>query len=108
MADSETPPEGGTNRGALDVSAEDVGRISPEGRPAYPGMGVRRMWAVFLVVGAAIIMASLGFAYFINPFAGLAAATVGGFMVMVNPALWAAIFRAKERERVASGDAPRN
>ena len=79
--------------------AEQITRVSPEGRPASPRVGYRT--TIALVAGVVIV--ALGVTgvvgYFVSPWPALAMLVVGGLCLTVfNPVVWAAAFRAKDNE----------
>lgn len=95
------------NNAADENVRKAVSEVSPEGRPAEGFMGKR---AIFLLIGmaaAAVVLGALligvvGMKWGIA--AAVALALVG--FVLVNPSIWAAVNRGKERDELASGSTP--
>ncbi len=82
------------------ADAETVTKVSPEGRPADPGLrgcGTAVILAAFaglMVVGGIVVAVAWSLP------AGVATALLGLFLFLVNPAVWASVARAKQREDV--------
>lgn len=80
--------------------AEEIEKVSPEGTPAHPEVGPRRIGLFYLslvfigLIAGAIIGAMFG------PRVGVGFAIVILVLLFINPETWAAFHRARERKRV--------
>ncbi len=98
------PTAGGdhvVNQDPPEVQADMIEAVSPEGRPADPTLRAGGMlkWLMVSVVLVAIAAVAVGF--WQGPGAGIAVFVIGcGIGIVVNPEVWAAFFRARERTRV--------
>lgn len=77
--------------------ADEIERISPEGRPADPGMGPRRMGLFLSLLVGLILLIGVVTAIFGSVIMGFAFVVLGIAWMLVNPAVWASLARARER-----------
>ncbi len=86
--------------------ATKIEAVSPEGRPADPEMGPKRI-GMFLgaMVGVMVLIGVLVSILGSRPL-GAAIAIFGIMLLAVHPTVWAAILRAKERKDVNKEQAP--
>ena len=77
--------------------ADEIAKASPEGRPAYPGLGPKGIWAMLAGAALLIVVAGLIVAIVENRSLGLTATVIGLVLFVANPVFWASILRAKER-----------
>ena len=81
-----------------DPARERVAKTSPEGIPAAPNLGATTVRRTILTLAIIALIVSLAIAVFVNRWVGLALGAFGIGLLLVNPALWSAVLRAKERE----------
>lgn len=86
--------------------AARISEISPEGRPADPAMGPRRIG--LLLAGAASLFLIVGVVMALSTTVavGVAMGAFGLVLFALNPEVWAAIARAQEREEVNEHQGP--
>jgi hypothetical protein len=82
-----------------DERARRIAETSPEGIPADPGTDHRTLSRLMLAAVVLLLTVALAVAVFADRWIGLAVGVLGLFLLIVNPALWAAILRVKEREQ---------
>lgn len=83
-----------------DERARRIAEASPEGIPADPDTDHRTLSRLMVAAVVLLLTVALGLAVFADRWIGLAVGVLGLFLLIVNPALWAAILRVKEREQV--------
>ena len=79
--------------------AEQIAKVSPEGRPAYPSLRGRHFAGIFgIVIAAAALMGGIVAFMLGAPSTALGAILLGSAVLLVaNPVTWAAAARAAER-----------
>lgn len=101
---SNEPPRGGVRphpgrKATFRELAEEIEFLSSEGRPAHPEHGARHIGAAIAVFGAVVILSAILIGTMFDRVAGLGLVIIGMLMIAVNPAVWAGVLRARERER---------
>ncbi len=86
--------------GSREAAAQDVQRVSPEGRPADPKAGPARIRSERLVAAAIVVVAVAASAIWVGWIAAVVALVVGGIALTFNPVMAAAGQRAKDRVEV--------
>jgi len=76
---------------------DEIERTSAEGRPAHPEMGPGRIGALLALIALMILIAGVIVGLTVRPMAGVLITGLGVLVLVVNPEVWAAIFRARER-----------
>ena len=80
--------------------AEEIQRVSPEGPPAHPEAGPRTIIKLIVGIALLIILAGILTAVFSgHVILGVVTAAVGLALLVLNPQIWANVFRAEERNR---------
>lgn len=79
--------------------ADEITRISVDGRPAHPEIGPRRIRRLMVSLVGAILILGVLVALIVGRPIGLGMAAFGVLFLIANPELWATVFRAKERRR---------
>lgn len=80
-----------------EVLADEIEEISPEGRPADPELGPRRMSLFLSLLVGLILLIGVVTAIFGSVIMGFAFVVLGITWMLVNPAVWASVSRARER-----------
>lgn len=75
----------------------EIERISPEGKPAHPEMGPRRLGFLLVGLAALILLVGVAVAILVDVTGGIVVAALGLALFLVSPGFWATIFRARER-----------
>lgn len=81
-----------------DEKARRIAEQSPEGIPADPDTNQQTIGRLLFVAVVLILAVALAVAVFGNRWLGLGVGVLALFLLLVNPVLWAAILRAKERD----------
>lgn len=85
-----------------DQQAGKIADVSPEGRPANPGLGAKGIAMMISASVTAVVIASILTALFISAAAGWGVFIVSMLLaVVINPVMYASILRAREREHAA-------
>ena len=88
-----------------ELKAKRIAAVSPEGRPAKPGIRGKQIITLALVVAVIVILAAILVGVLISPQVGVGVGITGIVLsIGTNTALWISILRARERDRVAHGD----
>lgn len=77
--------------------ADEIEEISPEGRPADPEFGPKRMSLFLSLLVGVILLIGVITAIFGSVIMGFAFVVLGITWMLVNPAVWASVSRARER-----------
>ncbi len=78
--------------------SHEIQRHSPEGRPAHPEYRSRDIGLLLIGAGLAVVVASVIVSLTVGIWPGLVVLVFGlGLAVLLNPEIWAASLRAKER-----------
>lgn len=77
--------------------ADEIETISPEGRPADPEFGPKRMGLFLSLLVGLVLIIGVVIAIFGSVIMGFAFVVLGIAWMLVNPAVWASLSRAKER-----------
>lgn len=77
--------------------ADEIEMISPEGRPADPEFGPKRMGLFLSLLVGVILLIGVVTAVFGSVIMGFAFVVLGLAWLFVNPAVWASVARARER-----------
>lgn len=77
--------------------ADEIEEISPEGRPADPEFGPKRMSLFLSLLVGVILLIGVITAIFGSLIMGFAFVVLGITWMLVNPAVWASVSRARER-----------
>jgi hypothetical protein len=90
--------------------AAEIVEVSPEGVPDHPEMGPRQIGLLLAAIVVGIFVIALVTAAFLSPIAGAALGALALLLFVGNPAVWAALLRAKEISDVDTDQAssPRN
>jgi hypothetical protein len=83
----------------MDRLADEIEKISVDGRPAHPDMGPRRIRRLIMALVGVILVTGVLVALLVDRAMGLGLAAFGSVLFIVNPELWATVFRARERRR---------
>lgn len=82
-----------------DEKARRIAEVSPEGIPADLGTNQQTISRLLFAAVVLLLTVALAVAVFADRWIGLGVGVLGLFLLIVNPALWAAILRVKEREQ---------
>lgn len=85
--------------------AAAIAEVSPEGVPAHPEMGPRQIGLLLAAIVVGIFVIALVVAVLVSPSVGAALGVLALLLFVGNPAVWAALFRAKERSDVDTDQA---
>lgn len=77
--------------------ADEIEEISPEGRPADPEFGPKRIGLFLSLLMGVILLVGVIIAIFGSVIMGFAFVVLGLAWMLVNPAVWASVSRARER-----------
>jgi hypothetical protein len=85
-----------------DRQAGEIADVSPEGRPANPGLGAKGIAIMISASVTAVVIASILTAIFVSAAAGWGVFIVSMLLaVVINPVMYASILRAREREHTS-------
>lgn len=88
-----------------DPEAGRIADASPEGIPADPETGSKRIIAMIILSIGAVVAAALIIGFTVGSGAGWGVLIVGiAIAAVINPVMYAAIARARERERLHVGE----
>ncbi len=76
--------------------AEKLEHESPEGRPAHPEIGRRKVRLLLLLVAMATIVAGVLISVFYQPITGVVVAILGLILIIFNPMVWVSLLRGQE------------
>lgn len=79
--------------------ADEIERISVDGRPAFPQMGPRRIRRLVMALVGVILVTGVLVAMAVDRAMGLGMAAFGVLLFITNPEFWATVARARERRR---------
>jgi hypothetical protein len=79
--------------------ADEITRISVDGRPAHPEMGPRRIRRLVVSLVGAILIFGVLVVLLVDRTMGLGMAAFGVLLLIANPEFWATVSRARERRR---------
>jgi len=98
--DHPTPPAG-THPERLDPETAErrVAEVSPEGAPADRRLGSGRLGHLLIAFASSVLVVGLVLALLLDLVAGIVLLLVGGITIVMNPEVWAALARRKERRR---------
>lgn len=82
-----------------DKLAEEIENVSPEGAPAHPEVGPRRIGLIYIIVVSAAVIAALVIGIIFGPMIGVVFGLLMLALLLINPGTWAAFHRARERKR---------
>ncbi|MGE3108953.1 MAG: hypothetical protein AB7N65_03155 [Vicinamibacterales bacterium] len=82
-----------------DRLADEIEKISVDGRPAYPQLGPRRIRRVIMAAVGVILITGGLVALLVDGAMGLGMMAFGVLLFLMNPELWATVFRVRERRR---------
>lgn len=83
-----------------DERARRIAETSPEGIPAHQNSDSKTVARLMFVGVVLLLTVALVVAVFADRWIGLGVGVLGLFLLFVNPTLWAAILRSKEREQI--------
>ena len=85
-----------------DRQAGEIADVSPEGRPANPGLGAKGIAMMICASVTVVVIASILTAVFVSAAAGWGVFIVSMLLtVVINPVMYASILRAREREHAS-------
>ncbi len=84
---------------------EAIEQRSPEGRPAHPELRARGVMVAILARFALIVVVAVVAALLIGVPIAIAVLGVGVVLVAVDPTIWSAIERSREREEISRDSA---
>ncbi len=94
-------PQGERGRDEPESRSKRIERVSPEGRPAHPEYDTGNIRNLLIGAVALVVLLSVATAVFAGLAAGAVVLVFGlGVAILMNPAIWAASLRAKERSRL--------
>lgn len=100
-ADEARPaPRPGSEEAEHEKEARKIEAVSPEGRPAVPEVKAGGIGLLLISVVVALVVIGIVVAIVFRPIAGIAIAVLGVLIFLINPVVWASVFRASEREEV--------
>lgn len=76
---------------------EQIAENSPEGRPAHPTFGLRSFGVIILAAAIVLMLLGVVLAFLVEPIAAAVFVTMGLVVLFVNPEVWTALLRGKER-----------
>lgn len=79
------------------ASAEHIEKVSPEGRPVESERSPRTVGLIYATAIVVVMLVAVAVAVFVNTPIGLMLAVLGFIGFIVNPQLWAAPGRMKDR-----------
>ena len=79
---------------------ERVASESPEGRPAHATVGPKSFGAILIAVASVFVLLGVALAFLVQPIAAAVFVVLGLVVFAVNPEIWTAMLRGKERARV--------
>lgn len=79
---------------------ERIKSESPEGRPANPDFGSRSFGVVLIFIAFFMMLGATVLALFIQPLAAIVVGVLALVVFLVNPEVWAALLRGKERDAI--------
>lgn len=82
-----------------DRLADEIERISVDGRPAYPQLGPRRIRRVIMAAVGVTLITGGFVALLVDGAMGLGMMAFGVLLFLMNPELWATVFNTRERRR---------
>ena len=77
---------------------ERIADESAEGRPAYPAFGFRSFGVILIALASVLMLVGVTLAFFVQPIAAAVLVALGLVLLLVNPEVWTALMRGKERE----------
>lgn len=82
------------------ATAFEIVESSHEGVPAHPEIGPVFIWLMLGFAFVLLVAMSVVAAFVLSPIIGLIAIVLGLLCLCANPAIWATVMRARERQRV--------
>lgn len=87
--------------GPREELADEIGALSPDGRPAHPHAGPGTLVVLVVAVFIVFVLIAFGLSWWLGWFAGVAMLAIGTLAIALNPAVLANLQRLKERGTVA-------
>jgi hypothetical protein len=84
-----------------EMKTKRIAAVSPEGRPAKPGIRGKQIIMLAIAVAVIVVIAAILVGLLISPQVGIGVGITGIVLgIGTNTALWISILRARERDRV--------
>lgn len=82
------------------TTATEISDVSPDGIPAHPSYSAGRIGVFVVATMMLIMLIAVLIAAYVSAAFGVAIGVIGFASFVLNPAVWASVFRAKERAEI--------
>ena len=91
----------GVDEASTEARREIIEVVSPEGRPADPNFGTRQLGMMLVAIVVGMLVVAIVLALLTQTVLAIAVGVIGILLFVVNPEIWAAILRTRERQKHA-------
>ncbi|MEZ6234005.1 MAG: hypothetical protein R3B68_07435 [Phycisphaerales bacterium] len=96
----------GVDEESTEARREIIEVVSPEGRPGDPNFGSRQLGMMLVAIVVGMLVVALVLALLTQTVLAIAVGVIGILLFVVNPEIWAAILRTRERHKYAPKQEP--